>query len=287
MATDPNDAQKKESETLEVEETIGKNTKIKVIGAFLLVAIAAGIAIWIQQPTDIKTDVLADKNTENLSQNNDAATLNFTQEVAIVDFAFTPASLTLKKGTAVNWTNKDAVPHTVTSEKFSSKTLNPGESFQYTFNEEGTFEYSCTFHPQMKGTIIVTAEESSSVTAQDQQNNAITTSTPAEADKTLISDSASAQNTGAVVDEAVIADIENPQTNPSTLSVNSNDLLNDQTLEKILSTASPNVDDTPLKGAALKTEEQNITKSGPEHIIYFLIGLLILHRILNRQKKRA
>src|SRR5690242_13161011 len=39
-----------------------------------------------------------------------------TQSVAIKEFAFGPASITVKVGTTVTWTNEDQDPHTVTSQ---------------------------------------------------------------------------------------------------------------------------------------------------------------------------
>lgn len=76
-------------------------------------------------------------------------------KVSIADFKFDPPSLKIEKGQKVTWTNNDTVPHTVTADDFSSETLNPGETFEYTFEKEGTFEYHCSFHPQMKGEIVV------------------------------------------------------------------------------------------------------------------------------------
>ena len=37
--------------------------------------------------------------------------------------------------------------------------LNPGESFEYTFDRAGDFDYECTIHPGMDGSITVTDEE--------------------------------------------------------------------------------------------------------------------------------
>lgn len=82
-----------------------------------------------------------------------------TNSVTISDFAFSPATLTVKKGTTVTWTNKDSVAHTVTSDTgnmLDSPLFSAGETFSFTFNEVGTFSYHCTPHPQMKGTVIVT-----------------------------------------------------------------------------------------------------------------------------------
>jgi len=77
-------------------------------------------------------------------------------------FAFSPATLTIKAGTAVTWKNATAVGHTVTSDdgkSFDSGTSNPiaaqGGTFSFTFAKPGTFPYHCEIHPFMKATIIV------------------------------------------------------------------------------------------------------------------------------------
>ncbi|MFZ2411225.1 MAG: cupredoxin family copper-binding protein [Candidatus Methanoperedens sp.] len=78
--------------------------------------------------------------------------------VDIKDFAFDPATVTIAKGTMVTWIQKDSAQHTVTeiNNVFSSDTLSQGQTFSYTFNEAGTFEYSCHIHPSMRGKVIVT-----------------------------------------------------------------------------------------------------------------------------------
>jgi len=81
-----------------------------------------------------------------------------TVTVEIKDFAFNPATITIKKGTTVTWTNQDSAPHTVTSEsgnELDSPTLSKGQSYSHTFNEVGTFSYYCTIHPRMKGNVVV------------------------------------------------------------------------------------------------------------------------------------
>ncbi len=79
-------------------------------------------------------------------------------EVAITNFSFEPAQLSVPVGTAIKWTNKDNVPHTVTSATgdWDSGQLSNGQSFSRTFTQAGTFAYQCTVHPTMKGTITVT-----------------------------------------------------------------------------------------------------------------------------------
>lgn len=77
--------------------------------------------------------------------------------VSLVNLAFSPATLTVKVGTTITWTNNDSMTHTVTSDNgvFDSGNLTPGQTFSYTFNNTGTFTYHCVIHSYMKGTIIV------------------------------------------------------------------------------------------------------------------------------------
>lgn len=88
------------------------------------------------------------------------ATPSATVAVAVVqNFEFSPATITISKGQTVTWTNMDSAPHTITSTTgvFDSGTLNQGQTFSYTFNNTGTFEYSCTVHPSIPhGKVIVT-----------------------------------------------------------------------------------------------------------------------------------
>jgi plastocyanin len=77
-------------------------------------------------------------------------------EVKIVDFAFDPLTLTVPVGTKVTWTNT-GVQHTVLSLDglFSSKVLDRGDTFSFTFDKAGTFRYTCGLHPDMKAMIVV------------------------------------------------------------------------------------------------------------------------------------
>jgi plastocyanin len=70
--------------------------------------------------------------------------------------------MTVSPGTAVRWVNQSSVNHNVISQAglFLSNLLNPGESFSFTFNEAGVYEYECTIHPGMRGTINVQSAES-------------------------------------------------------------------------------------------------------------------------------
>lgn len=77
-------------------------------------------------------------------------------EVSVVSFAFEPEVLEVVIGDTVQWTNDAGVDHTVTSEDDAfADILNPGETFEHTFDLAGTFEYFCSIHPSMVATIEV------------------------------------------------------------------------------------------------------------------------------------
>lgn len=77
--------------------------------------------------------------------------------VTIDNFTFTPQTLTVPKGTTVTWTNRDDIPHVVllTAVKARSPVLDTGQSYSFTFDQPGTFEYYCALHPHMKGSVVV------------------------------------------------------------------------------------------------------------------------------------
>jgi plastocyanin len=79
--------------------------------------------------------------------------------VNIDNFTFNPPRLTVKAGTVVTWNNHDDIPHTVasTTKLFRSKTLDTDDNFSFTFATPGMYEYFCTLHAHMKGTIVVEA----------------------------------------------------------------------------------------------------------------------------------
>ncbi len=72
--------------------------------------------------------------------------------------SFSPPSFTVKVGSTVTWINRDATTHTVTSTTgvFDSGYRGSGDTFKFTFTQPGTYQYYCTLHTNMKGTIVVT-----------------------------------------------------------------------------------------------------------------------------------
>ncbi len=71
---------------------------------------------------------------------------------------YTPTTFDAQVGVKMTWANRDGASHTVTSTtgtELNSPSLSAGDIFEHTFTQAGTYEYYCTFHPWMKGTVVV------------------------------------------------------------------------------------------------------------------------------------
>jgi plastocyanin len=77
--------------------------------------------------------------------------------ITISDFTFSPANLTVDAGTEVTWTNEDSAVHDATDREDAWRTelLSKGDSQTVMFDSPGAFDYFCTIHPWMEGTITV------------------------------------------------------------------------------------------------------------------------------------
>ena len=80
-------------------------------------------------------------------------------EVKIDNFAFAPQRVVVNSGTTVTWINEDDIPHTIASSTklFKSNPLDTKDKFTFTFTTPGAYEYLCSLHPHMTGTIVVEA----------------------------------------------------------------------------------------------------------------------------------
>jgi plastocyanin len=80
-------------------------------------------------------------------------------KLAMADFSFDPATVTIQDGGKVTWQNEGEAPHTATADDgaFDTGTVDPGKLKSETaaFKEPGSFPYHCEIHPQMKGTVEV------------------------------------------------------------------------------------------------------------------------------------
>jgi len=89
---------------------------------------------------------------------NDDSTTTKQNRIEIKDFAFNPQTLTVKSGEKVTWINRDDEPHTIVSvgKQFKKSTaLDTDQEFTITVGAPGTYDYFCSVHPKMTGTIVV------------------------------------------------------------------------------------------------------------------------------------
>lgn len=271
------------------QEEVTSTTKLKIVGALLLVGLSAGVAWWVQDSgnmsqdlNSIKADVLAESKDTQASETLSEAVTDtlqgqeepasqesengFTQEVTISNFAFTPSQITIEKGQTVRWKNNDSVAHTVTGPDFTSTTLNSGDSFTYTFHDDATIEYHCSFHPQMKGTIVVGSGAELHASALESTEEIDLS------DLTTTSVSALGDSEMSEIKENVFpaALEESPVTPPISQP-------SDNSLE---APPSQEVHETQQTPAAL--EGGKLAQSGPEDWLYVGLGGVVLY--VNRKK---
>lgn len=141
----------------------------KLIGVVAaVVAVGAAIAVWfaMQPPATTQTNTHTETETSQEGSESGGETKPTAEvdKVAIKDFAFSPATIKVKKGTTVTWTNEDSVGHNVVADgaategglPASNALLSKGETYSFTFDTVGTFKYMCAPHSaSMKGTVEV------------------------------------------------------------------------------------------------------------------------------------
>ena len=83
----------------------------------------------------------------------------------MIDYAFSPARITVTAGTKVTFTNTGTQPHNAAGADaggWDTGLLDAGKSATVTFNKAGTYNFICTPHPYMIGQVIVTGADVSS-----------------------------------------------------------------------------------------------------------------------------
>ncbi len=135
-----------------------------IIGIIVALIVGAGIvgALSLMDSKEPTTQTAEQApqttQTETIQEEVKPTESESTSSVAIENLVFSPAEITIKKGTTVTWTNKDSVAHTVTADDGNgpnSQLFEQGETYSYKFDEVGTFKYHCQPHPSMKGTVVV------------------------------------------------------------------------------------------------------------------------------------
>ena len=76
--------------------------------------------------------------------------------VELVGLEFQPKSVQVAVGKRVRWQWTDSIVHNVISDQFASSKALAGGSYVVRFDRQGTYEYRCTLHTGMDGTVVVT-----------------------------------------------------------------------------------------------------------------------------------
>ncbi len=122
------------------------NNKFLIIIILLILVLATGTYFFVNNKSQMQTST-TNTNTQQLTG----------KAVDIKNFAFAPATITVKVGDSISWTNNDSMPHSASSDNgsFDTGILQTGQSKSITFTKAGTFTYHCSVHGSMKGTVIV------------------------------------------------------------------------------------------------------------------------------------
>ena len=79
--------------------------------------------------------------------------------VRIGNFAFIPVTVTVARGTKLQWVNEDDVPHVVIGvdkdTPIKSPPLDTDDEYVVVLDKPGTYKYFCSLHPHMVGTVLV------------------------------------------------------------------------------------------------------------------------------------
>ncbi|MCC7196741.1 cupredoxin domain-containing protein [Candidatus Peregrinibacteria bacterium] len=275
---------------------VATSTKVKVIAALLIVGFAAYVAYWVQEPTDLRADILS--STQESPAPSVPVTTESSQmvamdmpltsevneevsnvvEVSINDFAFSPGLMEIDKGTTVKWTNNDTVPHTVTGEDFTSGTLNTGETYEHTFPEDGEFSYTCSFHPQMQGKVVVGVVVKAE-TVDPFVSDIVEPETvlPVSDSEEVLPMETSTTSEVMALDTLSPSALETPETEVEVMPV-----VTTNVSSKDLSDGELTVEEKSMEthNAASESDPKSLAKSGPEDILYvgMFIGILYFTR---------
>ena len=128
-----------------------------VAGILLILVLVIGILLGTKK-TAAPTTQSSSQVIPSQNNNANSTTSKATGEVTMTNMMFTPSQITIRKGEAVTWNNKDKVAHTVIADSGNGPTsdkIEPGASYSYTFKDSGSYQYHCDIHSAMHGTIVV------------------------------------------------------------------------------------------------------------------------------------
>lgn len=108
-------------------------------------------------PSDLAPATAHEMVGESQHRHDSMTAAHGTRTIRIDGTAFTPAEITVGVGDTVTWVNDDPFPHNVTAlhREFRSSDLPPETHWTFTAKRTGRFDYHCTLHPGMHGTLVV------------------------------------------------------------------------------------------------------------------------------------
>ena len=83
-------------------------------------------------------------------------------QVSADDDFFEPKKVKIGQGEKVQWTNDGSEDHTVKFKGEKDRVFGPGESVSKKFKDVGKFQYHCTLHAGMTGTVVAKGRPPSS-----------------------------------------------------------------------------------------------------------------------------
>ena len=132
--------------------------KHKILLILILLSIFSTIGCTytnIPEPTETATEMPTVTPTPSPTATPQPTPKDGLTEVTMEGNAFVPQTVTVFARGTVKWTNMDSTPHKIKIMGMATDDLGEGDSFIWTFNQKGTYEYSCKYHPNMVGTVIV------------------------------------------------------------------------------------------------------------------------------------
>lgn len=99
-------------------------------------------------------------------------------KVIIEDGSFQPSAITIPAGSKVEWHNQGEIQHTVVSDDpqslpLSSGLIMPGKRYSFTFNTPGVYSYHCSIQEEMRGKIIVKADDEADEKSDDESTGGL------------------------------------------------------------------------------------------------------------------
>lgn len=133
-----------------------------------LMSLLATLAVLILAACGGTTSTSAPSQSTPATSATSSSTSTNSVEIKIVEnngqYAFSPATVKIVKGTKIVWTNTTDATHTITPDTATaftgSSNLTQKQTYSLVINTAGTYAYHCDIHSYMKATITVTSSPS-------------------------------------------------------------------------------------------------------------------------------